>query len=247
MSPMTAPRPAVASASWTVVLPVKGGPDAKSRLGHTARQDLAAAVALDTVAAVVRCRSVGRVLVVTGDPAVAAAHSALGAEVVADPGGGLDGALAAGAAAAGSTAPAPCALLLADLPALRPEDLDAALVACGLALDGGAVQVTVPDADGTGTVLLAASSAAGLRPRFGPGSADAHASDALVLPGAPARLRRDVDTPAHLAEAVRHGVGPRTAAVLAAAGSDPPAGATGGGQPRSTMAPSEASLSPKRS
>jgi len=200
---------------WTVVLPVKGGRAAKSRLQHPARPDLAAAVALDTVAAVVRCAPVRRVLVVTGDAAAARAHLALGATVVPDPGGGLDGALAAGAAAA-SAQPGPCALLLADLPALRPEDLATALVGCGRALAGGAGQVTVPDAEGSGTVLLAAASAAVLRPRFGAGSAAAHAVGSVVLTAAPARLRRDVDTAAHLAEAVLLGVGPRTAAVLAA-------------------------------
>ena len=100
----------------------------------------------------------------------------------------------------------------------------------------------MPDADGTGTVLLAAASPGALRPRFGPGSAAAHAREAVVLADAPVRLRRDVDTAAHLDEAVAHGVGPRTAAVLAAV-----AGAGSRPQPRSTMAPSAASFSPKRS
>ncbi|MFC3688274.1 2-phospho-L-lactate guanylyltransferase [Aquipuribacter hungaricus] len=212
---------------WTVVLPVKGGTMAKSRLRHPARAGLAAAVALDTTAAVAACPRVRRVLVVTGDAATAAAHVALGAEVVADPGGGLAAALAAGALAAGTSAgaaaagqsptdPGPCALLLADLPALRPDDLAQALQACEDALAAGADQVTVPDADGTGTVLLAAASPRDLRPRFGPGSAAAHAATSVVLVAAPARLRRDVDTAEHLAEAEVLGVGPRTAAVLAA-------------------------------
>jgi 2-phospho-L-lactate guanylyltransferase len=224
MTTMTSPPPDVQPGRWTVVLPVKGGPDAKSRLAHPARDGLAGAVALDTVAAVLRCPQVARTLVVTGDPAAAAQHRALGAEVVADPGGGLARALAAGVLAASSGGAVPCALLLADLPALRPEDLEVALVACLRALRDGADQVTVPDADGTGTVLLAAASPAALRPSFGPGSADAHGADALVLAGAPVRLRRDVDTAAHLSEAVRLGVGPRTAAVLAGPGA---AGAAG--------------------
>lgn len=215
MARMTSRAPLDPSPRWTVVLPVKGGPGAKSRLGHPARADLADAVALDTVAAVVACPHVSRVLVVTADTQVAAAHATLGALVVHDPGGGLAGALAAGAAAA---PPALCALLLADLPSLRPQDLSLVLDACERLLGAGALQVTVPDADGTGTVLLAAGSASTLRPRFGPGSAAAHAADAVVVSGAPVRLRRDVDTAAHLADAVRLGVGPRTAAVLAATG-----------------------------
>ena len=212
---MTSPDLATPPGGWTVVLPVKGGPGAKSRLGHPARADLAGAVALDTVAAVLACPHVSRVLVVTADTQVAAAHAALGALVVHDPGGGLAGALAAGAAAAPASR---CALLLADLPSLRPEDVSVVLDACERLLDAGARQVTVPDADGTGTVLLAAGSASALRPRFGPGSAAAHAADAVVVPGAPVRVRRDVDTAEHLAGAVRLGVGPRTAAVLAATG-----------------------------
>ena len=212
---MTSPDLTAPPGGWTVVMPVKGGPGAKSRLGHPARSDLAGAVALDTVAAVLACAQVSRVLVVTADAQVAAAHAALGAVVVHDPGGGLAGALLAGAAAAPASW---CALLLADLPSLRPGDVTAVLGACERLLGAGARQVTVPDADGTGTVLLAAASASALRPRFGPGSAAAHAADAVVLPGAPVRLRRDVDTTEHLGDAVRLGVGPRTAAVLAATG-----------------------------
>lgn len=219
MTAMTSTDPSVPLGRWTVVLPVKGGPGAKTRLGHPARTDLAGAVALDTVAAVLACPLVSRVLVVTADAQVAVAHGALGAQVVPDPGDGLTTALAAGAAAAavaGAATDSPCALLLADLPSLRPEDLGDALAACAGLLAAGVQQVTVPDADGTGTVLLAAGSAAALRPRFGPGSAAAHAVEAAVLTAAPERVRRDVDTAEHLADAVRLGVGPRTAAVLAA-------------------------------
>ncbi len=243
MTPMARTRQAQgapytgAPGRWTVVLPVKGGADAKSRLVHPARSDLAGAIALDTVDAVLGAGLVHRVLVVTADPRVRSAHTALGAEVVQDPGQGLAGAVAAGLAAAG---PGACALLLADLPSLRAADVDDVLDACGRAFAVGAQQVTVPDADGTGTVMLAAATPGRLRPRFGPGSAAAHARDAVVLLAAPARLRRDVDTVAHLAEAERSGVGPRTAAVLSEGGAAWP-------QPRSTMAPREASLSPKRS
>lgn len=243
MTRVSTPRPTPgAVGGWTVVLPVKGGPAAKSRLDHPARDVLARAMALDAVEAVLACDRVGLVLVVTADPGTAAAHSALGAQVVADPGGGLDDAVAAGLAAAVGQAPhRPCALLLADLPALQPADMAVALDACGRLLGRDAPsadhQVTVPDADGTGTVLLAAAGPARLRPRFGTGSAAAHAADALVLTGAPDRLRRDVDTSAHLVEAVRLGVGPRTARALADVRP----------QARSTIAPSAASFSPKRS
>lgn len=223
--------PSAAPRAWTVVLPVKGGADAKSRLRHPSRTALARAFALDAVDAVLACPEVARALVVTVDPAAAHEHAALGAEVVTDPGTGLADALRAGSTAA--AADRPCALLLADLPALRPADLEVVLRACRDALAGGAHQVVVPDADGTGTVLLAAARPADLRPAFGAGSAAAHAAAAVVLADVPEGVRRDVDTDAHLRAAVALGVGERTAAVL--------------GQPRSTIAPSAASFSPKRS
>ncbi len=66
-------------------------------------------------------------------------------------------------------------MLLADLPALRPEDLQVALEAARTALDDGRLPMAaVPDADGTGTVLLAARTPARLDPAFGPGSFAEH-------------------------------------------------------------------------
>jgi 2-phospho-L-lactate guanylyltransferase len=222
-------QPSAQARGWAVVLPVKGGADAKSRLEHPARAELARAFALDAVTAVLACEAVAQVVVVTADAAVAREHTVLGAHVVTDPGTGLVDALRAGASAA--PAHQPCALLLADLPALRPEDLGTALAACRALLNDGAAQVVVPDADGTGTVLLAAARPDRLRPAFGSGSAVAHAETAHVLTDVSDRLRRDVDTDAHLEAAVALGVGERTAAVLR--------------QPRSTIAPSAASFSPK--
>lgn len=227
-SPLTH-QPSAETPGWTVVLPVKGGADAKTRLEHPARTALARAFALDAVTAVLACPAVAQVLVVTADDDVAAEHRALGARVVTDPGTGLLAALRAGTSAA--PAHGPCALLLADLPALRPDDLALALSRCGALLAGGADQVVVPDADGTGTVLLAAARRELLRPAFGARSAAVHAAHAHVLTAVPDGLRRDVDTDAHLRAAVALGVGERTAAVLR--------------QPRSTIAPSAASLSPK--
>ncbi|WP_380168710.1 2-phospho-L-lactate guanylyltransferase [Jannaschia sp. R86511] len=234
----TVAGPGPVGAVWSVVMPVKGGDRAKSRLRDPRRAALARSVALDAVAAALACPAVAQVVVVTADATTAQEHEALGATVVADPGAGLDGALLAGAAACHRDRP--CALLLADLPSLRPTDLRRVLDDCLGRLEqpgpGGdaAAMVTVPDADGHGTVLLAAARPAALRPRFGPGSAQAHARLASVLDRAPAGVRRDVDTDEHLREAVTLGVGPRTAQVLAA-------------QPRSTMAPRAASFSPKRS
>jgi 2-phospho-L-lactate guanylyltransferase len=142
---------------------------------------------------------------VTDDAAVADAVRTVGARVVADrPRAGLNEAFAYGA----SLAPGWTAALTADLPALRPIELAAALRAA--AQRPG--RSFVADAPGSGTVLLAASPGMLLEPRFGPGSAAAHAaSGARRLAGRWPTVRRDVDTPADLAAAVELGVGRYTA------------------------------------
>jgi 2-phospho-L-lactate guanylyltransferase len=199
------------------VLPVKGGPLAKSRLG--ARPEVAAAIALDCLEAVLACDAVARVLVVTSDPTMRAAARALGAHVVpeARPGAGLIPAVAAGLRVAGLACAGSTAVLLADLPALLPADLDQALAAAGAQLFGERAprMVVVPDAEGSGTVLLAGRTPAELDPAFGPDSLTEHVRRGAVrldidLP----RLRRDVDTPADLDQALALGVGPRTATAL---------------------------------
>jgi 2-phospho-L-lactate guanylyltransferase len=109
------------------------------------------------------------------------------------------------------------AALTADLPALRAEELTEALRRAEEAAHSLGPRVLarsfVADAAGTGTVLLAAPPGAVLEPRFGGNSAAAHvASGALPLAGAWPGLRRDVDTPADLAQALELGAGPRTVA-----------------------------------
>ncbi len=92
--------------------------------------------------------------------------------------------------------------LTGDLPALRPADLALALAGLPVRARRG----FVPDAAGTGTALLAAPPGVALDPRFGPGSAAAHAaSGAVRLDGGWPTLRQDVDTAADLAAAPRWG------------------------------------------
>ncbi len=202
-------------AAWGVVVPVKHLDVAKSRLsayGEAARRDLALAFAVDVVRAALDCPAVREVLVVTDDAEAAAALGALGARVVPDdPDAGLNPALAHGAELLRAADPALGVVTVsADLPALSSQDLAAALAA--VPARGRAF---VADSAGTGTTLLAASAPCALLPSYGAGSSARHrASGALELPGTPA-LRRDVDTPADLREAVALGVGTRTAAVAA--------------------------------
>jgi 2-phospho-L-lactate/phosphoenolpyruvate guanylyltransferase len=204
------------NALWHLVLPVKGTDHAKTRLSvapGVSRGDLARAMALDTLAATLASAAVGAVVVVTSDELVAREARAAGADVEPDPGLGLNPAVRRGI----SLAPAgPVAVLLADLPAVTGPDLTDALAACGR-YDAA----FVPDAEGTGTVLLTAADPALLDPAFGSGSAGRHGAQAKRLDLDLPRLRRDVDLAESLAAAVAMGVGPRTALALRAAAAGP--------------------------
>lgn len=204
---------------WHVVIPVKGGPFAKTRLRPPEGVDhpaLAMAIALDSVDAAIAAVGASHVLVVTSDHAVADAVSGLGAAVQADPGDGLNGAVRAGLSALSgmraSAEPLAVAVLLGDVPALRPEELRRAL-----RVAGGFDSAFVPDAEGTGTVLMTWRRPSGEEvSRFGGASAQAHSGEgyarlALDLPG----LRRDVDDIDSLRIALGMGVGHHTADLLA--------------------------------
>ena len=207
--------PSHEGAAWGVVVPVKLLVGAKTRLqayGDAAREQLALAFAADVVAAALRCPRVQRVLVVTDDVRAAPVLRALGASITADrPAAGLNPALGHGAALLRRAHPRCGVVALAsDLPALTAADLDAVL---GAAPPSG--RVFVPDLDGSGTTLLAATGDLPLAPAFGTGSRLRHLrSGAVEVPGG-AGLRRDVDTPADLAEAVALGVGEHTRSALA--------------------------------
>jgi 2-phospho-L-lactate/phosphoenolpyruvate guanylyltransferase len=201
---------------WTIILPLKGGPGAKSRLGTG--PDIAEAIALDCLDAVLSAGQVRSVLVVTADPALGQECTRAGATVLSQSraNAGLLGAIDDGIAAVPG---GPCAVLLGDLPALQPDDLDQALQSARAALEAGlAPMAAIPDSHGSGTVLLAAAQPGDLVPRFGAHSAARHQeAGALLLDLHLPRLRHDVDTPADLAAAIWFGVGPRTRAALARA------------------------------
>lgn len=198
---------------WTLVVPVKPARVGKSRLG--AEVEVVRAIALDTIAAAARAPRVGRVIVVTGDAELVAALADAGVaiEVVDDePPRGLSGAIRAGLDRADPSLPR--AVLLGDLPALVPRELDDALAA-----SVGHPRTFVPDAEGTGTSLVTAHGGAELIESFGADSARRHRDLGLVELTVPtdSGLRRDVDTPDHLREAAAAGVGPFTRAAVASA------------------------------
>jgi 2-phospho-L-lactate guanylyltransferase len=200
---------------WTVVIPVKALPGAKSRLlpastDGEAHRRLVEAIRADTVAAAQAAAGVARVLFVVDRAAVRQAGSA-GADalVVVQSAPGLNPALAEAAEHAARHWPQDgVAALVGDLPALRAAELADALTAAS-----HFVRAFVPDHDGTGTTLLAARPGEALLPAFGAGSAERHRRVATELT-AGAGLQRDVDTAADLAAAQRLTLGPATAHLL---------------------------------
>ena len=235
---------------WTVLLPVKVLARAKSRLAVLAgerRRELALALAADTVAAVLACPEVARVVVITSDPVAGPLLAGLGAIIVADEpadrrpspgsldgdvrdGGGQDGsgqdggaqdllnaALRHGAATAARRWPGTgLAALTADLPALSPSELAAALRSAA-AGDSPVRASFVPDAAGVGTTMYAVPPGGEFRPLFGGASRARHAAAGAVelAFGDMTGLRRDVDTPDDLRAARVLGAGPRTTALAA--------------------------------
>lgn len=231
--------------AWTVLLPVKVLARAKSRLAVLAgdrRRELALALASDTVAAVLACPEVARVVVVTSDQVAGPLLAALGAIIVPDEpadrsargasdsleGVGaagmlgdlgvqdaLNAALRHGAAVSARRWPGTgLAALTADLPAVSPAELAGALRD---AASSPGPATFVPDAAGVGTTLYAVRPGGEFRPLFGGASRARHAAagaaelDLDVMTG----LRRDVDTPDDLREALTLGAGPRTTALAA--------------------------------
>jgi 2-phospho-L-lactate guanylyltransferase len=213
------------TATVDLVIPVKPLRAAKTRLRGTLGDDpaaharLALSLALDTVAAARAARRVRRLLVMSTDAVVAAGLAAEGVAVAPDPPvPGLNPALQHGAALLrGRDARAGVGALQADLPALRPDDLDAAVgQALAVFAAGHGLRAFCADAEGTGTTLLVAAPGVDLAPLFGRGSAARHrGSGAVELAGEWPGLRRDVDTGEDLRRAADLGLGARTRDVLA--------------------------------
>lgn len=194
--------------AWHVVVPVKGGRGAKSRLRRSLDDEaLVAAIIHDTLDVVSQVVSPARVVVVTGDPQEAAHARGAGFAVVDDPGSGLNAACLAGVHAVRDRGASAVAVLLGDHPALTPDELVSAL-----GVGEGLETFFVPDADGRGTALVGTTVADVPDLAFGPGSAARHTRLGHVrldldLPG----LRHDVDDEESLRHAAAHlTLGPRT-------------------------------------
>jgi 2-phospho-L-lactate/phosphoenolpyruvate guanylyltransferase len=193
---------------WTIVVPLKVLPGAKSRLAGgldpTAHARLVEAIRSDTLAA---AASAGRILLVFDRPSAEAVGPGVAHLVQREP--GLNAALREGALAASTRWPGDgVAALVGDLPALRGSELTAAL-----RLAAEHPRCFAADASGTGTSLLTARPGIALDPQFGPDSAARHARIAHPLAVGPG-LRLDVDTADDLTRALALGVGPATRAVV---------------------------------
>jgi 2-phospho-L-lactate/phosphoenolpyruvate guanylyltransferase len=207
------------------VLPVKSFANAKQRLGEAVgdsdRQDLAAAMVGDVLAALSAVAQLDDVIVVTAEPVAADAAERAGAVVVHDPdewgqsaaaNRGIDAALARDASRA--------LLVPGDCPALEPGE-----VARLLERDDDTPSVViVPDRHGSGTNALLLAPPAAVEPSFGTGSFARHAARARAA-GAAVKvcelpsLGLDIDTPDDLAAlrralAARPDTAHRTRAVL---------------------------------
>ena len=213
--------PAGGPADVEVIIAVKRLSAAKTRLAPVlspvGRENLVLAMLVDTIGAASAVPSVHGITIVTPDATAAETARSLGARVVADPTpeghrNPLNSALGAAAAAIGSST-SNIAVLQGDLPALKSDELAAAISAAGRHR-----RSFVGDRHGTGTAALFAfgiGPGAALDPLFGPDSARRHAhSGAVALSDPWPGLRCDIDTPEDLAAAMRLGVGPATTAAV---------------------------------
>lgn len=192
---------------WTLVLPVKDAGRAKSRLDleDAVRARLALSFALDTTRAALRARRVEEVVVVTSGNQLEAFRSLGATAVLEPPAPGLLRAVRSGIDAI--RRPARVGVMLADLPALRSHELDAAL-----RLAAQHDRAMVPDAEGTGTVLVTARRGVAHRLKFGADSRRLHRAAGYreIAVAQTSGLRNDVDDREALMRSKRLGWGVST-------------------------------------
>lgn len=207
---------------WSVVIPFKGAPHAKSRFAENfddaRRAALAVALLTDTVRAVRAVGAVTRIIVVSNEPNVAEAilseesgaprlgtqqtgteqtgAEQAGAELIilADPGGGLNAAVSHGIRQARNIDDrAFTAAMVGDVAALQPDDLTHALAESVALFHTGTALTLVADHDGTGTTMITAAPGAVIEPHFGVDSCAEHQAAGHVLLQLPAESSLRLD------------------------------------------------------
>jgi 2-phospho-L-lactate guanylyltransferase len=187
------------------IVPVKSFDSAKQRLGAAldaeSRRTLAQAMFRDVLAAVGRARHADAIVVVTAEPAAAAAARGAATVLHDEAQAGQSAAAEIGIRHALEAGRDRVVLLPGDTPLVDPDELDELLART--ARDGIAVGI-VADRHGTGTNALVLTPPHAIAPSFGPGSLARHVA-AAESAGAAHRVERvptiehDVDTPEDLA------------------------------------------------
>lgn len=182
------------AAKWSVILPIKGGSEAKSRLGsHPRSIYLAHEFAEKTLVALLACPEVGNVIIVAGDERWANLRSER-ITGISDPGGGLNAAIRAARDYKNENRENQLVgVVPSDLALLDPTDLAKVLKEARLH-----PRTFVRDKDGDGTTLLTALKRSELVPLYGESSALAHLNSGAIELRAPHSVRFDVDTLADL-------------------------------------------------
>ena len=200
--------------AWVALVPIQAPPRAKSRLvGLPGREELAWAMACDTLVALSSCPEIEAVYAMTPDPGEIPTTLAVRVLTDCEPGNLNASLVGAAQRIAKDDGGHGLAIVLADLPCVRPADFTAALHTASR-------YSIVSDQDGTGTTMLfdptGTSIPSRFQPHFGTHSCAAHVKSGAtnIAPELPvavrARLQRDVDTAVDLWDALRIGVGEHT-------------------------------------
>lgn len=202
---------------FTAIIPVKEFCWAKTRLSGNPflRSSLAKAFALDVISAAGQASMIESVVTVTKESRGQFVEADEDVHVISEQprnsGDALNEAVKRGADWSRVNRPGqPVVVVPADLAAITARDLDETLVIASTVRTAHVV-----DVGGTGTTLLTALDARDLCSHYGSDSARLHRlAGYSAMARVNARLRRDVDTPADLQDAITLGVGPATHEIL---------------------------------
>ena len=212
--PLNGDMPVEPLPSWTAIIPIRSFSEGKTRLRvpSTDTGSLIQAFAHDVIDACRGCPRIARIVVVSPDPSVIRATTALGVEAVMEPSpSGINEAVAS----VRSQVSGPVIAILGDTPCLTRDALDTVLHEA----DQHEVSF-VADASGVGTTMWCTRGTTSARSHFGHHSRARHRADGAVELGAGfnssswTRARRDVDTDVDLWDAHRIGLGHATARLV---------------------------------